>query len=296
MQLGVLIAQSSSSASSSTAIVVALIALGATVIGGVIAVGWPTWRSWQMGRRFVRLIRRELEEIGPLVGPASPEGRPWWEYMSKRFVHEEFVSRDRITEHRDFVLSLDPTLVYQLAQLWISFDKRDGDQWCHYLGKLAENKSVATGKLTAAADAWVGIVKSSRVPAADSVRGSAGQLGHTPVERVPGLFEARLRAYRRLTPELTSQSMADEARRTALSGRLTVWLRMHGLLLSGESLNRFLSLRDLLRGEHDELPDEELDAALRAARSALRTELKIDLGVRHPDERDEPTDRIRRRA
>ncbi|GAA1762777.1 hypothetical protein [Agromyces humatus] len=279
-------------------VIAACIALVATVIGGVIAVGWPTWRSRQIGRRFVGLIRRELEEIGPRIPKSDPDAgrRPWWEYLSKRFVHEEFLGRERIAEHRDFVLSLDPTLVYLLSQLWISYEKRDLVQWKQFLNELAANEHVATTRLKDAADRWNRIEPDAQTT--EWVRGSAGQL-RSPVEQVSGLFEARLDAYRELTSSLTSAAMADEQGRSVLvngnNGTLRVWYRTHGLLLSGDALHRYLHLRDLLEGVADPGP-LPLGDALRDARSALCTELKIDLGVRHPDERDEPTDGARRRG
>ena len=55
-----------------------------------------------------------------------------------------------------------------------------------------------------------------------------------------------------------------------------------GLLLSGDAFAVWRNARDLLRDPGSR--DDDISGAL----SALRTELKIDLGVRHPDERDVP--------
>jgi hypothetical protein len=296
----------------SSEIAASLVALGATVIGGGIAVGWPTWRAWQIQRRFVKLIRRELEEIGPdisetwadaiIAGGAdvAKASRPWWEYQTRRFVHEEFLTYDRITEHRDFVLSLDPTLVYFVSQLWISRTKRDGTQWAHYLGKLAECDATNSDGLERAATLWRHIVDTSPVKSDASVRRSTGRTMTEAVERVDGLFEARLAAYNTLMPCLSSAAMSTREKQAALvdaqTGPMRTWLREHGLLMSGDALYRYMRLRRLLEGDEisDMTGDREKD--LENARSALRTELKIDLGVRHPDERDEPLDRTRRRA
>jgi hypothetical protein len=76
-------------------------------------------------------------------------------------VHEEFLSRERISEHRDFVLSLEPTLVYLVSQLWISFEKRDGEQWKYFLCMLAENNKVGTKDLEDAAVLWKHIVSTA---------------------------------------------------------------------------------------------------------------------------------------
>jgi len=80
------------------------------------------------------------------------------------------------SDHRDFVLSLDPTLVYLLSQVWISVEKRDGTQSKYCLRKLANNK-VGTEDRKRAAMLWQPVVDTSPTPTADSVRGSAGQLG-----------------------------------------------------------------------------------------------------------------------
>jgi hypothetical protein len=72
------------------------------------------------------LMRRELQEISrrePL------RGKEWWEHLDKRFIHEEFFDLANVTENRDFLLGLHPTLVYHASQLWIAFEKHDLTQW-----------------------------------------------------------------------------------------------------------------------------------------------------------------------
>jgi len=165
-----MLGQTVASDTPSATITAAVLALVATIIGGVIAVGWPSWRSWQIGRRFVKLVRRELEEIKPNAPEiekairgkdAPPADKPWWQYLSKRFVHEKFVTREGISDHRDFVLSLDPTLVYLLSQLWSSFEEHDGEQWKYYLCTLADNKKVRSKGLKEAAELWEHIVSTA---------------------------------------------------------------------------------------------------------------------------------------
>lgn len=279
------------------AIVAAVIALVATVVGAVIAVGWPTWRSRQTGRRFLRLIRRELQEIGPHVPDDDPaaDKEPWWHYLSKRFVHEEFLTRQNVAAHRDFILTLDPTVVYLVSQLWIAYEKRDFQQWLHFLSMLAANSKVGTKDLRKALANW------RRIPldrqASLWVRGAVSQL-QAPVEKIPDLFSARLHAYCELMtllePATVWQSRARLTQTNGEDGTLRSWYGHHGLLLSGESLHRYIELRDLLSAK--ELGDpEQAVSDLHDALSALRTELKIDLGVRHPDERDEPPDYPRSR-
>ena len=151
----------------------------------------------------------------------------------------------------------------------------------------------APDKLRKAGDDWKRIVDSSPPQTSHWVRGSAGQPGHPAVERVGGLFQARLKAYRELMQMLTPVSMTDGEQRSTLANRddgpLAAWYKKYGLLLSGDSLNRYLYLRELLASEEHDITPADLVQALDGACSALRTELKIDLGERHPDERDEPT-------
>lgn len=66
-----------------------------------------------------------------------------------------------ISDHRDFVLSLDPTLVYLLSQLWSSFEEHDGEQWKYYLCTLADNKKVRSKGLKEAAELWEHIVSTA---------------------------------------------------------------------------------------------------------------------------------------
>ncbi|MGH9897139.1 MAG: hypothetical protein ACREA0_35125, partial [bacterium] len=113
---------------------------------GAIAAIWPWLQALQRGRKFQRIIRRELEEIDPY--PELPDAeKPWWEHATRRFVHEEFFRRDAISQNRDFLLSLDPTVVYQVSQLWIALEKRDGHQWIHFLSELASNRRVRSPAL-----------------------------------------------------------------------------------------------------------------------------------------------------
>lgn len=95
--------------------------LAIAIVGGTVAFFWPWLQTRQRGRRFEAIIWRELEEVGPLALDEKTS-KPWWELLSKRFIHEEIFRRDRISENRDFILSIDPTLVYLVNQLWIAFE------------------------------------------------------------------------------------------------------------------------------------------------------------------------------
>jgi hypothetical protein len=63
-------------------------------VGGAIAVFWPWLTALQRGRKFTRLIRHELDEIGSYPDHPVPE-RPWWDHATKRFVHEEILGVTR---------------------------------------------------------------------------------------------------------------------------------------------------------------------------------------------------------
>ena len=106
------------------------------------------------------------------------------------------------------------------------------------------------------------------------------------------LFEARRGAYGRLLrltnvgPEQKPSQMSDEACNERAEG-MTSWYYQDGsgLLLSPASLKQFLRARAALE---DPAPDP---VAIRDAMSLLRTELKIELGVREEAERHVPTPR-----
>jgi hypothetical protein len=255
--------------------------------GGAIAVFWPWLQSWFRGRKFQGLIRGELKEVGPY--PLDPvNGKPWWEHATKRFVHEEIFARERVSENRDFLLSLNPPVVYRVSQLWTALAKRDSTQWLHFLDELATDRNVGSNRLREAARSWHVVVDAQ--PEELKVLPRVRRDGHEPseAEQHPGLFDARLEAYAKLlaltkprtlggTP--TSAPRERGARATALTG----WFyEGGGLLLSGDAHNAFYAARGRL--EDERATDEEVRDAL----SALRTELKIDLGVRRPDERDIP--------
>jgi hypothetical protein len=93
---------------------------------GAVAAFWLWLQAFQRGLKFQRLIRRELEEIAPHP-PLPVEDLPWWQHATKRFVHQEFFERSNVAANRDFLLSLDPTVVYQVSQLWLSVG---ATRWC----------------------------------------------------------------------------------------------------------------------------------------------------------------------
>jgi hypothetical protein len=256
------------------------------LLGAAIATLWPWLQSLQRGQKFQRLIRRELEEIAPF--PDEPRtDKPWWEHATRRFVHEEFFRRSSVPDQRDFLLSLDPTVVYQVSQLWIALEKRDGRQWLWFLGKLAGNPKTSSIDLQKAHKKWARIIEAQRPDFLDTMGTPTPFRQEAVLARLAQLFDKRVEAYARLLP-LTDVGPEGQARRldvnegTTLATSLREWYYREGagLLLSGRSSSQFETVRNLLQ-QHSVDPDR-----LRAEFSKLRTDLKIDLGVRQPQERD----------
>jgi hypothetical protein len=113
------------------------------VVAATLAAFWPWLQAWQRGSRFQALIKRELEEVGSHPEVPVPE-KPWWEHATKRFVHQELLDRESVPQNRDFLLDLDPTIVYHVSQLWMALADRNGKQWRYHLSELAENEKVST--------------------------------------------------------------------------------------------------------------------------------------------------------
>jgi hypothetical protein len=259
------------------------------LLGAAIALFWPWIQAFQRGRKFTRIIRRELEEIGPY--PPTPQtDKPWWEHAQKRFIHEDLFQRNSISQNRDFLLSLNPTVVYQVSQLWIALEKRDGHQWINYLRELANSNIVGTDKLRKAHSKWKDIIDDQREKREDWLdpMGIPSAFRQDAVlARASDLFEKRFDAYGRLLP-LTDYGPAGNpkdltlAEREDLENRLSTWFyeRGAGLLLSGRAHEQLVKVRKLLL-------EKAVDKAdIRDAFTQLRTDLKIDLGVRQPQERD----------
>lgn len=100
----------------------------------LIALSWPEIQNRSRRRRFTNLIRRELQELSPYPQQACLEG--WWQHCAKRFIHREIFEHP--SENRDFILSLDAELVYQVAQLWQSLEQHNWDQWRYCLEMLQQ--------------------------------------------------------------------------------------------------------------------------------------------------------------
>jgi hypothetical protein len=263
-----------------------IVPVGIALVAGTIAAFWPWIQAWQRGKRFQVLIRRELEEIGPY--PNVPvRNMPWWEHAQKRFVHEEFLRRGSITQNRDFLLGLDPTLVYLVSQLWISLEKRDGNQWKHYLDELQRNKKVRSEKLSNAYDKWSQIMDAQCSDWREPMGSRSEVRQQALLARLPAIFNQRFQAYAELLPltDCGSESQPKDlthARREELADSLRSWYYRGGagLLLSGRTLQQFEKARGRLLDQSANASD------VRQELSRLRSDLKIDLGVSQSRERD----------
>ena len=107
--------------------------------------------------------------------------------------------------------------------------------------------------------------------------------------RIAPLFERRWEAYSKLL-RMTDYGSEDEPKqlsegdRRGLAEKLTRWFYEDGggLLLSGRAHEQFLRARATVSDVCAK------PSAVREELSRLRTDLKIDLGVRQPEERDLP--------
>lgn len=265
-----------------------ILTAAATVAAAVVAVFWSTLQAHQRGRRFRALIGRELAEIGPYPEAPVPVAagqvaRPWWEYARKRFIHEEIFVRDNITANREFLLSIDPTIVYEVSQLWLALEKRDGNQWMHYLTEISGDPRLTSAKLVAARDRWQAIMDTQDPRLREPTGAPTHFRQSAALNRTSELFKARLQAYGDLLPTLDYGRMVAEGvppGATADAMRAWFYKSGNGLLLSGRSLDQYKRTERALREADCAYPD------LEKALSWLRTDLKIDLGVRQPAERD----------
>jgi hypothetical protein len=102
---------------------------------GLAAKYWPSIQGKYKKQRFEKLIFRELSEIGPY--PEFPEeGKKWFEHQEKEFLHQKIL--DNPTENRDFILSLDPDLIYHVNQLWSAKRNKNFDQWVYSIEELTK--------------------------------------------------------------------------------------------------------------------------------------------------------------
>ena len=100
-------------------------------------------------RAFLRLVLRELEEVGPW--PTEPISRGSWEQHQRRtFVHQKIFDNPSQT----LLLGLPPDLVYIVNQLWSSRASSDAGQWLYCLGKLSAPAYDKRGRIGRSRDEW----------------------------------------------------------------------------------------------------------------------------------------------
>lgn len=112
--------------------------LAIPLIIGFFALFWNSLQSLFKRRQFENLILRELGEISPFPKYKTKQTR-WTEHITKKFIHQEIFKNS--TDNRDFILNLQPDLVYFVKQLWTSIDNTHTDdmvQWLYYLHEIAK--------------------------------------------------------------------------------------------------------------------------------------------------------------
>jgi hypothetical protein len=255
--------------------------LGVAIVAAGLAAAWPLWQIRVRGRRVRALIRRELQEIGPV--PEQPVVNvPWWEHLRKEFVHEDLFAKGEVSATSDFLLTLDADITYKVSQLWLAFRSRDRTQWLYFMKQLSGHRHVGSPKLKEAHRKWTALLAPQGATAPQ-----APSRGREVDEPVPAqVLDARLSYYAPLAA-LTDVGSKEAPRRLSNSeraqraGDLRDWYYgAGGLLLSSTALPAFLRAQACLTD--DTSTDEERWQAF----SRLRTELKIDLGVRDVAERE----------
>jgi hypothetical protein len=91
---------------------------------------WPAiGRYWQ--RRALRLlILRELAELGP--APKRQSDKTWTDRVRRRCLHRDLLL-DRGERQAELALTLNPRLVYELAQMWSAAEEGDVGEWCEHM-------------------------------------------------------------------------------------------------------------------------------------------------------------------
>jgi hypothetical protein len=126
---------------------------------GAMAVLWPELQCGNRRRRFEALIHRELEELTPFpeTRSESPQSKTWTEHQTKTFIHQH-VFND-VNVNRDFILALDPSLAYEVSQLWEARKAADDKQWLWYLESLAKRYN---GRVAESYEKWKRLIDSYR--------------------------------------------------------------------------------------------------------------------------------------
>lgn len=110
---------------------------------------WPSLQAFDKRRRFERLIARKLEERGPHPKERPPGEFTWTKHQTKTFFHQRILNDS--SANRDFIPSLNPTLIYLITQLWEARRTGDSVQWLWYLEYLSKRYG---GKVSKAYAEW----------------------------------------------------------------------------------------------------------------------------------------------
>lgn len=104
---------------------------------GLFATFWPVIQNRHRRRIFTQLILRELQEISPYPEEVRAENCvKWQDHCQKTFIHRKIFEQPN--ENRDFILSLEPDLVYFVSQLWHSLEADNREQWDYCLSELSK--------------------------------------------------------------------------------------------------------------------------------------------------------------
>jgi hypothetical protein len=119
----------------------------------LIALLWPDIQKRNRRESFMDLILRELEEIDPYPKFPDPKKGDWWKHQKKQFIHRKIFKE--ASENRDFILSLDPEIVYFVSQLWQSLEDHEWSNWDHFLKCLSSPKYDKNKKIGTARKRWI---------------------------------------------------------------------------------------------------------------------------------------------
>jgi hypothetical protein len=139
-------------------VIIPITAAALGIVGTLIALFWNKIERYHKKNTFQNLVLRELEEFKPFPVLPQSQLKSWSEYArNKRFIHKSILQEP--DGSLDFVLSLDPDLVYFVSQLWFHADKPtdSSDQFLYFWGEIEKyfkTRSVHWTKIQKAHAAW----------------------------------------------------------------------------------------------------------------------------------------------
>jgi hypothetical protein len=117
----------------------------------LLALLWPWIQSRARRRSFKALIIRELRELAPYPENAQ-RGQSWSDHQRKKLIHQKIFQEP--SANRDFILSLQPDLVYMVSQLWDARGNGDEDQWLYSLHELGASRYDRTDQIRRVHKEW----------------------------------------------------------------------------------------------------------------------------------------------